>query len=383
METFDSANQVNTVPEKATDSEDPMTVVLAQELRLEPQQTRVARVKLNSKESSAEIGIVTPSESILTSKHCDFMEGYWTGESSFSIPVTNWGTENVVLNSGCTIGQIDLVTLVDKQDPMWEEDESPTVARVCQSDLNTREKQLEGQLEIGEECTKMQKASLVQLLKQKQEVFALTDNELKHTDVVEHSIQMDDCTPIKASPRRLPYKLRDKLEQELQKLMETGCIEPSSSSFASGLVLVRKKDGGLRVCVDYRGINKRTIPDHCPIPRIDDLIDMVGRCRGQIFTTLDLMKGYHQINMSPESKDKTAFTCHLGLFQYKRMPFGLTNAPATFQRLINKLFSGAEWNFMFVYLDDILIVSKSFEEHLKHVEKVYEAKEMCFCTDQN
>ena len=153
-------------------------------------------------------------------------------------------------------------------------------------------------------------------------------------------------------------------------LMETGCIEPSTSSFASGLVLVRKKDGGLRVCVDYRGINKRTIPDHYPIPRIDDLIDMVDRCRGQIYTTLDLMKGYHQIKMSPESTDKTAFTCHRGLFQYKRMPFGLMNAPPTFQRLMNKLFSGTEWSFVFVYLDNIMIVSKSSEEHLQHVEKV-------------
>ena len=127
---------------------------------------------------------------------------------------------------------------------------------------------------------------------------------------------------------------------------------------------MRKKDGGLRVRVDYRSINKRTIPDHYPIPRINDLIDMVGCCRGQIFTTLDLMKGYHQIKMVPESKDKTAFTCHLVLFQYKRMPFGLTNTPATFQCLMNQLFSGKDWNFVFVYLDDILIVSKSFEEHL-------------------
>ena len=102
------------------------------------------------------------------------------------------------------------------------------------------------------------------------------------------------------SPRRLPYKLGDELEQELEQLMETGCIE------------------GLCVYVNYRGINKRTIPDHYCIPRIDDLIDIVGHCRGQIFTTLDLIKGYHQIKMSPESKDKTAFTCHLGLFQYKR-----------------------------------------------------------------
>ena len=93
--------------------------------------------------------------------------------------------------------------------------------------------------------------------------------------------------------------LRDELEQELWKLTGTGCIEPSSSSFALGLVLVRKKDSGLRLCVDYCGIEKRTIPDHYPIPRIDDLIDMVGHCKGQIFTALDLMKEYHQIKMLP------------------------------------------------------------------------------------
>jgi len=82
------------------------------------------------------------------------------------------------------------------------------------------------------------------------------------------------------------------------------------------------------------------------------------------------MKGYHQIRMDPDSKPKTAFTCHMGLYQYCRMPFGLTNAPATFQRLMNELFSGNTWNFVFVYLDDMLIVSKSFQEHLQHVGKV-------------
>ena len=97
---------------------------------------------------------------------------------------------------------------------------------------------------------------------------------------------------------------------------------------------------------------------------------MIGHCRGKVFTTLDLMKGYHQIKLRSESKDKTAFTCHLGLFQYKRMPFGLTNTPATFQGLMNWLFSGTERNFVFVYLDDILTVSKSMEEHLKYMEQV-------------
>ena len=153
-------------------------------------------------------------------------------------------------------------------------------------------------------------------------------------------------------------------------VLDTGCVEPSSSPYSSGLVLVRKKDGGLRVCVDYRGINKDTVPDCFPIPRIDDLIDMVGRCKGKVFTILDLMKGYHQIRMHSASKDKTAFTCHMEHFQYRRMPFRLTNAPATFQRLMSQLFGGKDWDFVFVYLDDLLIVSKSMSEHLGHLKKV-------------
>ena len=168
----------------------------------------------------------------------------------------------------------------------------------------------------------------------------------------------------------MPYALRDELDSELSKLLATGCIEPSHSPYASGLVLVRKKDGSLRVCVDYRRINKDTIPDCFPMPRIDDLIDLVGRCKGKVFTTLDLMKGYHQIRMHSESKEKTAFACHVGHFQYRRMPFGLTNTPATFQRLMSQLFSGKAWEFVFVYLDDLLIVSKSVDEHLEHLRKV-------------
>ena len=133
---------------------------------------------------------------------------------------------------------------------------------------------------------------------------------------------------------------------------------------------MRKKDGGLRVCVDCRGLNKKTIPDRYPIPRIDDLIDTIGQQRGKFFTSLDLMKGYHQVKVSEQAKDKTAFVCHKGLFHYHRMPFGLTNAPATFQRLMNQLFEGEMWKFVHIYLDDILIISPNFQEHVTHVEQV-------------
>ena len=115
----------------------------------------------------------------------------------------------------------------------------------------------------------------------------------------------------------------------MQKLIDLECIESSNSLYASPLVLVRKKEGGLRVCVDYRNVNKDTVPNCFPVPRIDDHFDMIGRTQPNVFTCLDLMRGYNQVKMSKDSKHKTAFTCHLGLNQYRQIPFGLTNAPAT------------------------------------------------------
>ena len=187
--------------------------------------------------------------------------------------------------------------------------------------------------------------------------------------LVEHSIETVDNQPVRVSPRWLPCALRTELEAELTKLMNTGCIEESSSPYASGLVLVRKKDSGLRVCVDYQGLNKKTVPDRYPIPRLDEMIDTIGRQKGKVFTSLDLMKGYHQVKVAEDCKCKTAFTCHMGLYQYRRMPFGLTNAPATFQHLMNQLFTGEQWRFVYVYLDDILIVLSNMEEHIGHVGK--------------
>ena len=122
--------------------------------------------------------------------------------------------------------------------------------------------------------------------------------------------------------------------------------------------------------MDHHRVNRDIIPDKYPIPRIDGLIDMVGKNKPTVFTSLDLMCGYHQVKMAKESMHKAAFVCHLGQYQYRRMPFRLTNAPATFQRLMSQLFSGKEWEFVTVYLHDALIASHNITEHLEHVKKV-------------
>lgn len=210
---------------------------------------------------------------------------------------------------------------------------------------------------------------MISVLLQSSEAFTLNDDELGETSVVEHSIDTKAAPPVSTNLRRIPYALRDELEKELENLQRTGCIEKSNSAYALALVLVRKKGGGLWVCIGYRALNKDTKPDKYPIPRIDELIDRVGKSRAKVFSALDLIKGYPQVKMKEEDKQKTAFVCHHGLYQYRCMPFGLT-APVTFQCLIDTVFNNKEWPFVFTYLDDILIASNSVEEHKEHVSKV-------------
>ena len=305
---------------------------------------------------------------------CDFMEEMWVGETVPTLSLTNWGHFPLVIEKDTVIGMVEKASLVTQDDPLWSEPVqlANAVVRLCHIsgyELRVCHHQLKEKLQIGE-CSNEDKQALLQMLYSKHQVFALSDTELGETDLVEHSIETADNQPVKVSPRTLPYALRTELEAELTKLLNTGCIEASSSAYASGLVLVRKKDGGLRVCVDYGMLNKKTVLDRYPIPWIDEMIDTIGRQKGKVFTSLDLMKGYHQVKVAEESRSKTAFTCHMGLYQYRRMPFGLTNVPATFQHLMNQLFAGEQCRFVYVYLDDILIVSSSMQDHLGHVEQV-------------
>ena len=151
-----------------------------------------------------------------------------------------------------------------------------------------------------------------------------------------------------------------------------GAVQPSDSPWASTIVLVRKKDGTLRFCVDYRGLNSVTKKDNFPLPRIDDLLDQIGESR--YFSTLHLASGYWQIAMDPNSREKTAFITHSGLYEFLVMPFSLCNAPSAFQRLMNRVLFGLNPEdgpmFVAVYLDDVLIFSRTMEKHLVHLQLV-------------
>ena len=202
------------------------------------------------------------------------------------------------------------------------------------------------------------------------DIFALSDSEFGCTQLVQHRIETGTHAPIKQQPYRTPIVRRGLIKEMVEKMRKQGVVQPSSSPWASPIVLVPKKDGTYRFCVDFRRLNTVTTKDVYPLPRIDDILDTLGEAK--YFSSLDLASGYWQVELDPESRQKAAFTTYCGLFEFVRMPFGLCNAPATFQRLMQKVLSGLEWHSCFVYLDDILVVSHSFEEHVQHLYDVFQ-----------
>ncbi len=183
-----------------------------------------------------------------------------------------------------------------------------------------------------------------------------------------HKIDTGDSRPINAVPYRMSPTEKKRVADEIETMLKNDVIRPSRSPWAAPVVLVTKKDGSIRFCVDYRKINAVTKKDVYPLPRIDDALDAMYE--STIFSTLDLASGYWQVEMDPEDREKTAFISEQGLFEFNVMPFGLCNAPATFQRLMDAVLAGLKWTCCLVYLDDIIIFSKTFDEHLEHLAQV-------------
>ena len=209
---------------------------------------------------------------------------------------------------------------------------------------------------------------LKQLLEENHDVFSL-EGELGCTNIVQHVIDTGDHPPIKQPIRRMPFVHREKISAMVDEMLAQGVIQPSVSAWSSPVVLVPKKDGTSRFCVDYRRLNGVSRKDVYPLPRINDILDTLGETK--YFSSLDLCSGYWQIELHPESRPKSAFVTHRGLHEFVRLPFGLCNGPSTFQRLMEVVLSGLVWDSCFVYIDDVLVCSRTFEEHLEHLRQVF------------
>ena len=187
------------------------------------------------------------------------------------------------------------------------------------------------------------------------------------TVAAELHIRTGDSAPVRSHPYRVPPRWKDSVKEQLDQLLALGIIEPSSSPWSSSLVIVSKKDGGVRTCVDYRAVNAVTEPDPYQMPLIEEILDMLASAT--FISKVDLTKGFHQIPVNPSDCPKTSFCTPWGKFQYKYMPFGLRNGPAVFQRLMDNLLH-RDKQFSQVYIDDIAIFSATWEEHCQHIDVV-------------
>ena len=188
---------------------------------------------------------------------------------------------------------------------------------------------------------------------------------------VKHHIILTDPIPFKERYRRIPPQLYEEVRNHLQEMLKLGAIRKSCSPWASAIVLVRKKNGKLRFCIDLRKLNSKTLKDSYALPRIEQTLESLAD--SMVFSTLDLTSGYWQVEMAEECKPYTAFTCRpLGFFECETMPFGATNAPATFQRVMEDCLGDLNMNWCIVYLDDVIVFSKTPEEHLERLEAVFQ-----------
>jgi hypothetical protein len=220
-----------------------------------------------------------------------------------------------------------------------------------------------------EDLTLEQRKALTQLLSQFQDAFLWKNQRLGYTDLVTHHIHTDNQPPIKQKAYRLSHRERELICKEVQQMLEDRIIEESESPWVSCPVIIKKKDGGVRFCIDLRKVNAATEKDSYPLPRIDDLMDEIGKAKW--FFLLDLKWGYWQIALDPEAKVKIAFTTTMGLHQFRVMAFGLCNAPCPFQRLMDVVLRPFIGKFCSVSLDDILIYSDTFAEHMTHLRHVF------------
>ncbi|CAB4434110.1 unnamed protein product [Rhizophagus irregularis] len=231
-----------------------------------------------------------------------------------------------------------------------------------------KKKKFEKKIYLGE-MNDLKKEMFKELIREYEDIFEYDEEKLGRVDKVKHEIEIrEDQEPIAQKRYRETEEKEKFIKKEIEQLLKMGKIKKSWSPWSSPVTLAGKKSGNYRFCIDYRKLNSVTKSDAYPLPRIDELLEKFRK--GNWFTSLDLAAGYHQVEMAENDKEKTAFICSQGLFEYNVMPFGLKNAPGTFQRLMDEILKEYIGEFVTVYLDDIMIYSRDFEEHLEHVDRV-------------
>lgn len=219
-----------------------------------------------------------------------------------------------------------------------------------------------------------EKELIINICQEFSDIFYLEGDKLTFTSEIKHTINTKDSAPIYTKSYRYPYIHKEEVKSQISKMLDQGIIKPSISPWSSPVWIVPKKMDASgkqkwRVVIDFRRLNEVSVDDKYPLPNIADLLDQLGHC--QYFTTLDLASGFHQIEVDPKDTEKTAFSVENGHYEFLRMPFGLKNAPSTFQRIMDSILLGIQNERCAVYMDDILIYSRTIHEHLSRLREVF------------
>ena len=215
-----------------------------------------------------------------------------------------------------------------------------------------------------------QQAQLRSLVQEYRDIFASSPEELGRTNIVQHRIDTGDQPPIRQRPYRVSDTQRGIIEEHITDTLNRGIIQAIISPWSSPIILVKKKDGTDRFVVDFRRLNSITRKDSYALPRVDDALDALHGTR--YFSSMDLMSGYWQVEMEHASREHTAFITYGGLYEFLVVPFGLTGAPSTFERLMECVLRNLTYKICLIYLDDILVYSKTFDDHLSHLRQVFD-----------
>ncbi|KAE9347368.1 hypothetical protein PF008_g7833 [Phytophthora fragariae] len=248
-----------------------------------------------------------------------------------------------------------------------------TGASSSQGTMPELEKVLQEELNVDFSDSKLneeQRALLRSLIELFCDMFVETSMTPGRTDLLQFSVDTGTHSPIKQRPYRVSKAEGDVMEAEIQQYLKLGHIRPSTSPWASSVLMIRKPDGGIRFCIDYRRLNAVTIKDCYPMPLIDDILDVLGKAK--LFSTMDIASGYWNVPMAADSVEKTVFTCKYGLYEWLVMPFGLCNAVPAFERLMENVLIDLKWRTCLVYLDDCVLFSDDFPTHLVRLNQALE-----------
>ena len=272
------------------------------------------------------------------------------------VAVANLTAETISLKGKTTIGMMTPATqmsvnLTYAKEPGFQEEQDKF-----------------SRLKINPDLTKEEQDKLLEFIKKNEDAFAWSDDDFGCTELMKHNIVLTSEVPVAQAYRRIPPYQLEEVRAHLDELLSKGIIQQSESPYAAPIVVVRKKNNTIRLCCDYRKLNSLMVRDAHPIPRVDECIDALSGAK--YFSTMDLASGYHQVLMSEEDKHKTAFTTPYGLYEWNRLPQGLANAPAHFSRLMQYVMQEHLFRIMLVYLDDLLVYSATFDDHLVRLQAV-------------